>query len=1319
MDPTEEMLPGEIELSWEQRNAIQQRLDARDAAMQQESQPTIDQAPTPQPTEQLVEQTEVEPQPEEVEQINNEPFLKLGNETLPEIATKNLKRKQAVFAGLVDFGVDAINMLTGVSPEQDAEYGGSGGLKKSPKFEDDVSQSIREISSIVLPNVILSGGLGAAVKANKAVQASKFLSDPLVKFVGERALNAGIGAGVDYTASVNREGDNLAGTLKKTWPRSTGWIPDNIATLDSDSPDVKRNKSLQEGVLIGTGIDLLESVASLAKAATKSKAKWVPSTEKAKEWFGKNNKVQVSPEQITETNAAAREANLDELGAYNFSQSKNLDEPILGVHDMYGYREVGSRGVDNLGIVGASVDVVRVSENLDSVYGRVGSVLTEPAIKFAISDTTDPKAAEIIVRGLTNQLQEAGEYGYQTSKKLISHKEIVEKGDLLAASLYGKPLAQLKEALVPFLQQPDQYGIRQLNDEAYAGVFKMIKQSLSDYENMDYVRATAYLETSLGGQVSDMAEGIRLMDGTEAVARGQEQVLDRLEFLMQVKGQTSYSRGRALNATNLWNRMSTFGSDANKKAQATYAKRLLADEENGTLKALERIKQDAKGTIDTLRAVKAEKPSMLPPLMLAYEMTDGNIDSITKLNKYINNTTGVFSKAILDLNPDLPSAYLRGFWSNVYNSTLSAFGTPIKAGISNGFLLASRPINTLAGGLMHRDMATLQRGWYQYSSALDTLNKGMDYMKKVWSKAGIDPSVVDARESYQIKNDGQLEILERYADAMAMEGNYGAQAMVSIIREQEDMAKHPWLRFGTRSMQAFDGFTQAVVGNWEARGEAFDKITNGGARLLNGKDIDQIGSEVYAKMFNKEGILTDKATKYAAGEIAFNLNNGANDGLSELIKKAPVLKPFLLFTKTPLNAIAYTSTANPLGAFINEFNQFQKPFAEMDGPRVAELLDKRNIRYDASNVEAKYANLRAEFKGRKAMGMLTVTSAASLFMNDRVTGNGLYDLQKQKGRREYGWKPRSIKGPDGNWYSYDNLGAFSDWMAMTVDIMDNGLDFGRSGKGVMRPNDIGENLRAMGFVIAASVVDKAGLSALEPLLDVARGDVGAINRFSAGFLSSALTPGASQMAEIARVMQPQLKIVDNNLQSLIMNRNPLTKGALPNRNDWINGGAVNEPTNFFTRLWNGYTPFKTNGAPSDEAQFLIDVGYDGIPSLQSNGNGAKYTPEEQSEVTSIMGREGLFRDKIKEIMQSTSAKEFRATYYEAQSKGLPVDVRTIDGLHDLLDDALKQAKNQAEGLLSNSNDVQQRGALNRLLDNELNQGNIKAASATQQLIQNR
>ena len=73
------------------------------------------------------------------------------------------------------------------------------------------------------------------------------------------------------------------------------------------------------------------------------------------------------------------------------------------------------------------------------------------------------------------------------------------------------------------------------------------------------------------------------------------------------------------------------------------------------LKAMEKIKQESKQTIDNLRAISKEQPEMLAPLMMGYEMTDGNIKTISALNEYVKQSTGVLSKAFIDLNPEIPS----------------------------------------------------------------------------------------------------------------------------------------------------------------------------------------------------------------------------------------------------------------------------------------------------------------------------------------------------------------------------------------------------------------------------------------------------------------------------------------------------------------------------------------------------------------------------------------------------------------------------------------------------------------------------------------
>ena len=47
---------------------------------------------------------------------------------------------------------------------------------------------------------------------------------------------------------------------------------------------------------------------------------------------------------------------------------------------------------------------------------------------------------------------------------------------------------------------------------------------------------------------------------------------------MAMRGRAAYVRGRALNLTNMWNRLTMTGSEANKAAYAKRIKRILSEE---------------------------------------------------------------------------------------------------------------------------------------------------------------------------------------------------------------------------------------------------------------------------------------------------------------------------------------------------------------------------------------------------------------------------------------------------------------------------------------------------------------------------------------------------------------------------------------------------------------------------------------------------------------------------------------------------------------------------------------------------------------------
>ena len=1142
---------------------------------------------------------------------------------------------EAVATGVIDWGVSLINNIPGVN------------LPKLPKYQDEVATAVRDISSVVIPTVALTttgvGALSAAGKASKA----KILADPFVKWLGTTSASAGIGAGVDFVAETNQTDDNVLGTLKQNFPKTYGWVPDDLATLDSDSPDQKRAKNVYEGIGLGFLTDVIGGAVKLAKglAGSDSATRWIPESEKAKNWL-KNNAPEATdtPEAVVEKGVAKRTEDLDNVGGYNFSKSQNLDEPIFGLHDMYGYEEMGIRSADDMGIVGASIDQVRIAKNIDTVYGRLGSVMTEPAMKFALEGAEEYEA---VIKGLRETLVEADELGYRVKGRTITAKEVQDEGLRFAANLNQMDIDDMRRLLDA--NRPDKAG-NTLNEVAAKGVRFAIKESMQE------LKASALVRGSLAGQVSDMAQGSRFAEGTATTVRSEEQIIDRLEFLMIQNGKDAYSKGRALSMLNM-------------KPGATAPTAAQLDQQAAD--ALTRIQADAKATADVLREIKETRPEMLDPLLLAYEHTDGRVGTIDALNNYFRQSTGVIKKALVDGQPDIPSVIMQGFWSNVYNSTLSAFATPIKAVVSAGALLIERPVATFAGALMHGDGYTLRRGLYQYSAFTEAMQRGMKYFGETMSRSAKDPTYagVAGRDMLIRKNEQQIEILNAYADAKAQKGEYGPQVLMAQVEEIQALADHPWLRFGTRLMQATDGFTQTVVGVAEARGRAFDAINVGSVKP---DDIQGAMEAAYKEMWGKDSkgrvIITDKAVKQASGEIAMNLDSKFTDGISSFLNRVPGLRPFLLFNKTPVNMLQLFGTHNPVGLFVNQLNAFSLPFEQMPINKGEELLSSRGIAMDEF-AEQNYSAIRAELKGRKAIGALATMSAAGLFMNDRITGNGHYDRQKQRLRRDADWKPRSIKAPGGNWVSYDNLGPFGDWLALTADIMDN---FDRLDEG-----SITQNLSAMGFILSASVTDKSMLAGIEPLYDMLSGNPAAINRWASSFLPSTVLRGSSQLAELTRLISPELRVVEENLFAMMANRTPF-KGALPEQYDWIDGDKINEPGNFIARVYNTYSPWKVNGKISPEKQFLMDIEYDHRPSMLTDGQGLKLTLSEQADVYRLMGQSGSFKKAVQKIMQTVDGKKFREAYQNAVKNGeQPPRLQDYASIHLMLDRELNLAKEAA------------------------------------------
>ena len=1206
----------------------------------------------------------------------------------------------AIPTGVVDFGVDLLNKISpGGRSTAQPMVDDEGNLHHVPKFQSEGAQALREISSVVVPTIWATAKLKGLGKAAHGKIGWSLGNDAAFKWFATTGLAAGAGALVDETASVQERDHNLSSVLKRSWPKTWGWIPDNWATLDSDSPEIFRQKNRNEGIGLGMLADILGPIGRLTRNRQKLKqaTNWVPKNEKASAWLKrKTNKVKLSENPIENDllqSAKRRDDQLSDLGRSALEDGADETQPILGVHDMYDYTEQGVRASDEGGIVGAAVDQVKIVKQIDTRYGRIRSIFSPKDMRELLTGKQNPLK---FMKKLGKELKET-EVDYIGSKgKVVKHSDSLRAAERLGAELYGSNLEDMKNILRPLSQVDPETGARKLTNVAYKGVMKAISKYSDEFINLDLARAQGLAATSTAGQISDMAEGVRLMDNTPAVGRGQEQILDRIEFLMNLKAQTSLTRQKAFNIGDIVNRLRDKGSEL----LPIDAVKAMSNETNDTLRSLERLATESKNTIETLRQVKEHRPQMLGPLMLAYEVTDGKVASMSALNQYVRNSTGTISKAFFDGRADMPSAWTQGVWANIYNSILSAVGTPLKAALSNTILMVERPVATFAGAIAGREWDTLRRAHYMYNVGFaDTLQRSFSHMNQVFKRASVDPNSVGyiLRDDIARKNEQQMDLLKGFSAAAEQEGNYGPSVVVSQIEAMNDLAEHPWLRFSANAMSAFDGFTRSYIGNIEARARAYDKIMEGGGQITPNR-VRAMARNVYGEMFDETGVITDKAVEYASREIAMNLDNSAVTAVNELVKTVPAIKPFVMFPKTSINMMRFAGSHNPMGLFVDQVNAFRLPFEEMDEFKVDELLSSRGVGL-SGNKKAAYDTIRAELKGRKAIGTLSVMGAGFLFTQDRLRGNGLFDKTRQRTRRELGWKPKTYKGLDGNWYSYDNMGPITDWLSLTSDIMDN-FD-------TLDEPTISTLLNRVGFILSANLTDKSFTAGLEPLGDVLAGNPAAAARW-AGSFGSGLLPGSGFRNEFARLITPQLKEVEQEFGQILANRNPGLKQQLPDLYDWMDGSKVGEPMGFFARAWNVYSPlWKVSEGISPEKQFLIDIEFDGRPTLRTNGKGIEYSPEQRSEITRLMGESGYFAKEVRRIMNSKQGRSFRKDWKKAAEAGVYMDRKIFLDVQYQLTQALRTARQLAEANVSSFEDISRKQLINTEIERATRAGDVQ------------
>lgn len=1292
-----------------QRDNIQEEEQA-----EQQPQAAAKPAPSPQPSTEGQQPQQQEP-----------PAEPTGSPTTPyrtadgELDLERMRREGgeldfAAVQGVTDFFTDFANMFL---PE---------GRKfaKPTEYENGVAQATRNITSVVLPTLMLQGGLmrlGQVANTNVGWALGKSRA---MQWFGSRGVEAGVAVGVGQVTTTNEEGDNLLGMAKKALPPQWDFIPDSMATLDTDSPDMKKQKSINEDVGLGFAIPVvgvlaknINAIVDVLGTTTKRVSKAplepviIPETPVAKQWVETNapedaltaqarkiwddgfndgrvgrpwsdlddaskaSSVQRFVDEgliVTDPDLAALAKQeidqldqLDELGYYNnMMNPENTDVALRGVHDLFDWNETAIRNVDNYGVVGASIDAARIAKNAGTVNGRLGNMLSLAAMKYSNANVG---ATEDIVTGLARQLKQADRFSVSGNTWKLSADEIDGAGQALIKGMFDPTIdaKQLQTILEPVqIKIGDQVVTF---DNGYSSMFK----DTEGLSNIDLAKTQAYLQTSVAGQISDLSEAVRINGNSASKQFALEKLSDRLVFMFKQDGLNTYYANAKRNVVQALN-----------NNQPQVAKKLADTMEVSVDPQLARIQAEAEEFGNTIKWFEENEPEMLDAFMEMYELTDGRIKNINDINKSIRNSFTNFN-VFWKKDPEGAKNMLLGSMrANHQNSMLSSAETGSSALIGNLTGVIGQPVSYFAGAISRGDFQDIQRGWMAYSSIWDTTKKSLPYAAQMFRRASANPKSLLSQTKLDlvIKNEELLESYKKIADVQAEKGNHGLKYLIDQYEMWDSLAQDPVFRFVPNLFTGFDGFARSIIANGEARFRAMNAIQESGGKITRA-EVKRLADVEYNSMFDSKGLIEDEAVKYATDEIALNLDLGIVKGLDKGLNKMPFLRSIVMFPTSVANMAKQADDFAPYSLFQKDINQLAyTPIKDFlaDPDLVDDLLSQRGYKVNNMTELQKFntiTDLKNRVRGKKAIAAFVTASVTGAIMNDSLTGDGLYDKQLQKARvKNSNWKARTIKIGNKRVEYEDIIGpGMANWVATYANIIDNFDMLGEAGV---------ENLRSkMMFILGAAFTDKNVLNSLGPLTEMLQGNTFAVDRWAAGHIN-ALSPLAGARGTASKVLDGGLREVNYDLLSLIQNRNAGLIYDEANRMPYTYNpvsGQVPNKYGIMGRLWNAVSPIKVHPDQTPEEKFLQQIEWDQSTTFKTRA-GVELLPNERSAGLRIMGEMGYFRSEIKRIMNSTNGKKAIEELEEARARGIPSDMANLDywrGIHIQLGQAQRDAENYA------------------------------------------
>ena len=542
------------------------------------------------------------------------------------------------------------------------------------------------------------------------------------------------------------------------------------------------------------------------------------------------------------------------------------------------------------------------------------------------------------------------------------------------------------------------------------------------------------------------------------------------------------------------------------------------------------------------------------------KLIGGDFADASKQGVMMKELSAVMINSILS-SPKTPLRAIIGTTANAYlNEAATLLGSTIRRGFT-GDVASMRA----AAASSHAMFDLIPDAWKIFRSNLDANWQG-------------DMASIKSRYSQYSAQDVNFELMGNWVERS---GNNGDKAAFYIANHARNANNNRLFTWSTRVLGATDDTFRWLLSKSRARKRAIESLMSefGEHVEVTPKMLKDAEDIEWNRLHDAQGnldITKDPFLERNFKEVTLTTElEGFSKGLNTLMNSYPLTKPFFLFARTGINGLRMSVKNLPIvGAVINESRAILGATPQM--VEAGHLL-KYGIE-TASDLRA----AKSLITGRQAIGSLVVYGVAQKYMAGQITGNGPADQSMKKLWIDSGWKPRSIKIGD-TWVSYDSFEPFNLVMANIADVGDN-MD-------LMGPQYSEERFQLIVAALGQGVTSKTYLQGLSQLMDLVSNQSGYNASRVIANLANNQVPLAGMRNEIGKVLNPGMRELSSNFWDHVSNRNPILRGALPNKYDTLNGKVINHG-NFMTRAFNAVSPIQLNLENSPGRKFLFESGYD-------------------------------------------------------------------------------------------------------------------------------